>query len=110
MSWTLGGVDLTVEKDTADMVTPRLDEINPIATTLVTYFHFSGTEAPRRDITAVFWGNFDSALSLIGSSQELVSDHGSQGNYFILSINPTRLQDLKRSAPVVRASIKLLKV
>jgi len=109
--WSYGGIKLAVEKDTGDIVTPRIDAINPVATILTTYLHYSGTEALRRTITAVFFQNYeDEFLPLVdGAAHALVSDQGTEGDYVITAVKPDRLQDIKRDLPVVRATIELVK-
>lgn len=112
MAWTLGGISLTVENDSEDSIKPRIDFIDPIVSSLTTHAHFAGTEGKRRTLKCVFWETYESEfLPLVdGAAKALVSDQGAEGNYVILSAKSTRLQDLKRSAPVVRVDIELLKV
>lgn len=111
MAWTYGGVTIVVEKDSGDKVTPRLDEINPLTSSLTTYINYAGTEAYTRELTVVMFENYASLTALIdGQSHALVSDHGAQGSYLITDANPNRVQDVKKDAPVVRVDLKLLKV
>ena len=109
--WTLGGYDIKVEKDTGDKTTPRIDLFNPLASTLTTHVHFSGTEAKKRTITGVLFENYETEfLGLVdGTAKALVSDQGAQGTYLILSVKPTRLQD-SRTLPVVRVDVELIKI
>lgn len=112
--WSLGGIAMSVEKDSSDIPVVRMGELGPLDSSK-TILHYGGTESYGRELTAVMW-NYSSYVNtlmpLVGSGYHtLVSDDGAQGDYFIQSCKPERLQDFIQcvgNSPV-RISMQLKK-
>jgi hypothetical protein len=116
-TWSLGGIPLVVEKDSEDYIKPRIAELGPLDATY-NYIHFGGTEALKRDLTTVLFtgyksypGTSEGLYGLIGSGyHELVSDQGTEGNYWITEAKTDRLQDIHRNTGAnYRITMKLIK-
>lgn len=113
MAWTYGGVRIFTEKDSGKIPNPRIDEVNPLATTETTYVHTAGRDSYTRSLTVVVWeGNWSSLLALVdGAEHALVSDAGAEGDWVIMNIKPKRIQALnKTDHPVVRVALDLMEV
>lgn len=112
--WSLGGISMSVEKDSSDTPIMRMGELGPLDSSK-TILHYGGTESYDRELTAVMWnysGYVNTFMPLIGSGYHaLVSDDGAQGDYFIQSCKPERLNDFiscSGNSPV-RINIQLKK-
>ncbi len=111
-NWSYGGVRIFVEKDSGKIPEPRIDEINPLTTTLTTYIYQAGREDYTRKITCVVWeGNWASLMALAdGAEHALISDQGAEGNWVILTISPSRMQALNKTAVVAKVQLTLMEV
>lgn len=111
-NWSYGGVRIFVEKDSGPTPEPRIDEINPLTTSLTTYIHQSGRESYSRKITCTVWrGNWELLQALAdGSEHALISDVGAEGDWVILSIKPERKQALNESEVVASVQLELMEV
>jgi len=116
-TWSLGGIPLIVEKDSEDYIKPRMAELGPLDTTY-NYLHFSGTEALKRDLTAILFSGYKQHHStpfglygMIGSGyNSLVSDQEVEGNYIITEASIEHLQDIHRNTgKIYRVNMKLIK-
>lgn len=116
-TWSFGGIPLAVEKDSEDYLTPRIAEIGPLDATY-NYVHFGGTEAFKRDLTAVLftgYKHYEAGIGfydMVGSGyRALVSDQEAEGDYICVEARTERLQDIHRSPPakIYRINMKLVK-
>jgi len=112
MSWSLGGTTIYVDKDSywkRELVMARLQVIEATSETL----HYGGCRSQTREIGfhVETQANMDSIQSMsCGSAPvELISDQGSEGNVYIMSLTPERKQALNKSDPWWYCQATLLK-
>jgi len=112
--WSLGGIPMSVERDSEDTPVVRMGELGPLDSSR-TILHYGGTESYDRELTAVMWsysGYVNEFTPIVGSGYHtLVSDVEDEGNYFVVSCKPERLHDFIQCSgnSPVRMNIKLKK-
>lgn len=110
-TWNIGGLYMTVEKDSEDYTKVRIGKLG-VLDTLYTELHFAGTEALYRDLDVYLISGYDPTLLAMmesGSYYSLTSDQGDEGNYYIVSCNPTRKEALNKQTVVHHVKLELRK-
>ena|SRR5258708_31048558 len=118
MSWTLGSVVITpgdkgdtFSKDSFYAVQ------NPVGAVVATISYY-GADSERRTLHFVLFENFNGGTgistlkTLVDTDADvaLVSDQGAQGNYRIMKLSGSRIQDLTNTSPVWDCQAELIKV
>jgi len=107
-NWTLGGTAIAINQDSGDLEA-KFAEIE-ILNADTTVIHTSGKRSRRRTISGLVSGASIATLrGYVNTTKELVSDRGSQGDYYIASVREQRLQDVSTSTATARLTFELIK-
>lgn len=108
-TWSLAGVNIAVEKDSMDIPKLRYTE-HAVLDSTQTVIMLWGSGLENRKITGVLWSDLDIIQTYVGSGWvALVSDQGSEGNYFIESLDVQNLYDARADVPVYRITVDMRK-
>ena len=107
-NWTLGGMAIAVDKDSSN-IEAKFSEIE-ILNANTTVIQTAGSKGERRTISGqVSGGSIATLKGYKNMVKELVSDQGSQGNYYIGRIREDRVQDVSTTTQTSRLTFELIK-
>lgn len=106
-NWTIGGTPIAVDRDSAKQ-DPKFSEIE-ILNANTTVIQTAGKKSERRTISGlVSGGSIGTLRGYLNTTKELVSDRGSQGNYYIAGIQEDRIQDVSAAIKTCRLTFDLI--
>ncbi len=109
--WKLNGVDITVITDSLDIPEIRFGK-HSILDSTKTVLHLISGAVINRKLELYIWEDvYDSEiLPLVGSGYwAFISDIGAEGNYYIMSCSPERVEDTKTTTPICKLNLVLRK-
>lgn len=107
-TWSLGGISIAVEEDSLEYPALRISK-HAILDTNETLLMYIASGWILRDVQAVIFSGYTTGIvPLIGSGYHtLISDQGTEDDYFITNCRPQRLQALNKPNPVYRINVTL---
>lgn len=110
-TWSIGDLLIAVTDDSEDYTKTRIGQLG-VLDTLYTEQHSMGTEAYYRDLSVYVLSGYETTLLPLieaGGYNTLISDQGDEGDYHIVSCNPTHKQALNKPYQVYEAKLELRK-